>query len=248
MRHFWHRWILFWETDKILTVLLILLVTVSFVVTPVSPAGNIRSLFGDVVFSLLLLSGIATVRREKPWIFRLVATVAIGALGVHWFARVSPAGKYEIGNAIADLVVQATFAMVVLAKVLRAGTVSLHRIQGAVAVYLLLGLAWASAYEWVALTDPGAFTGTGVSDTPVFSWNYYSFVTLTTMGYGDITPVNPVARSLATAEALCGQLYLAILIARLVALEISSHSLANNPQQSSPCQQSSIKKRTASMS
>lgn len=53
---------------------------------------------------------------------------------------------------------------------------------------------------------------------------YYSLVTLTTMGYGDITPVHPVARSLATAEALTGQLHLAILISRLVALELQARS------------------------
>ena len=109
-------------------------------------------------------------------------------------------------------------ALVVLAQTFRAGPVNFHRIQGAVAAYLLLGLAWALAYELVSLLAAGAFSfaGSGGPERPDFV--YFSFVTLTTVGYGDVTPVHPVARSLAVAEALTGQLYPAILLARLVSL------------------------------
>ena len=114
----------------------------------------------------------------------------------------------------------AILSLVVLAMVLRPGTVSRRRLEGAVAAYLLLGLAWAAAYEWVAPLDPAAFSGAASGGSQ--SWSYYSFVTLSTMGYGDILPVAPVARSLAVAEAITGQLYLAILISRLVALELQA--------------------------
>ena len=94
--------------------------------------------------------------------------------------------------------------------------------DGAGAVYLLLGLTWASAYELLHILRPEVWTG-AASEAPVSqTWIYYSFVTLTTMGYGDITPVHPVARSLAILEAVTGQLYLAITLARLVALHIKS--------------------------
>ena len=109
-------------------------------------------------------------------------------------------------------------AMVVLAQTFRAGPVNRHRIEGAVAAYLLLGLAWALAYELVGLLAAGAFSGTGRSGPERPDLVYFSFVTLTTVGYGDVTPVHPVARSLAVAEALTGQLYPAILLARLVSL------------------------------
>jgi len=96
--------------------------------------------------------------------------------------------------------------------------VTAQRVQGAVAAYLLLGLAWAAAYAFVAALAPGAFATARPESTHSRSYLYFSFVTLTTLGYGDITPVHHAARSLAMLEALTGQLYPAILIARLVTL------------------------------
>jgi hypothetical protein len=103
---------------------------------------------------------------------------------------------------------------------LKKGPITAYRIQGAIAVYLLLGLAWAHTYDLIEYLSPGAFTGTITDSARFSSWMYFSFVTLATLGYGDITPMHPVARSLAVAEAITGQLYLAILIARLVSQEL----------------------------
>jgi len=91
-------------------------------------------------------------------------------------------------------------------------------------VLLLLGLIWASAYELLHLIHPDAFSGAVGNAPGALTWIYYSFVTLTTMGYGDITPVHPIARSLAISEALAGQLYIAVTLARLMALHVSSGS------------------------
>ena len=112
-------------------------------------------------------------------------------------------------------------ALIVLVQAFRAGPVTMHRIEGAIAAYLLLGITWASAYHFMRLLDPGAFTGAGMgAGTGAASFMYFSFVTLTTVGYGDVAPVHEVARSLAILEALTGQLYPAILLARLVSLEV----------------------------
>ena len=134
-------------------------------------------------------------------------------------------GPFSVqATAAAGLVSVAAMALVVLAQAFRAGPVNVHRIQGAVAAYLLLGLVWALAYELVALVAAGAFSGTGLGGAGRPDFIYFSFVTLTTVGYGDVTPVHPVARSLAVAEALTGQLYPAILLARLVSLATGSRS------------------------
>lgn len=117
--------------------------------------------------------------------------------------------------------------VVVLGAVLRPGKVTGDKIAGAVCVYLLLGLAWAMVYGLIAILQPGAFnappdmqlfgTHGGGSE---YAFIYYSFVTLTTLGYGEVTPASSFARTFAWIEAITGQLYIAILVARLVALQI----------------------------
>lgn len=104
-------------------------------------------------------------------------------------------------------------------------------IQAAIAAYLLFGLGWANAYLLVMQRNPHSFHSTvGLSSSSSVEWYYYNYVTLTTVGYGEITPLTRVARALATGEAVTGQLYLAVLIARLIGMEIiySQQKLAQN--------------------
>lgn len=223
IRRFWTALSRFWETDASLSVLLILLILLELVLPPFWPhTGPDRPRpVVDVFFSLVLVAGMAAVSREGRWLFRAVVVFGLVALPMRWGAWIYPGVEFALWRVATTVVAVALLTLVVLAKVLRPGMITSHRIQGAVAAYLLLALGWAGAYEWVALTHPAAFAG-GVGDVEGPQWIYYSLVTLTTMGYGDITPVHPVARSLAAAEALTGQLYLAILISRLVALELQS--------------------------
>src|SRR5208337_1410535 len=114
---------------------------------------------------------------------------------------------------------------VVIAQVFRDGPVTAHRIRGAIVIYLLLGVMWAFTYQVVALTIPQAFRLpegliAGEPDALRRELTYFSVVTLTTTGYGDITAVHPVARTLVMLEALVGQLYPAIVLAWLVSLAI----------------------------
>src|SRR5262249_31801242 len=99
-----------------------------------------------------------------------------------------------------------------------------RRVQGSVAVYLLLGLFWAVSYQLVELLQPGSFSiGARKSGIDLQQLGYFSFTTLTTLGLGDILPVSPLARSLVALEALVGQLFPVILIARLVTMETEYH-------------------------
>src|SRR5262249_54028116 len=118
------------------------------------------------------------------------------------------------------------FVAVVLAHTLRAGPINFHRVQGAVAAYLLLGMTWAHAYALLATLRPGAFAGPVNATGGPRAWCYFRFLPLATLGYGDILPVHPVARSLATLEAVTGSLYLAILVARLVSLAVTQSGSA----------------------
>lgn len=206
----------FWESDPGLSVFLGVLVLFLFVVAPLAVReGSGRSVVVDVGLTALLLAGVAALSR-RPAVKAALFVLVVGATVVRW-------GPFSVqATAAAALVSVAAMTFVVFAQAFRAGPVNLHRIQGAVAAYLLLGLTWALAYELVAHLAAGAFSGTGLGGSERPDFVYFSFVTLTTVGYGDVTPVHPVARSLAIAEALTGQLYPAILLARLVSLATGS--------------------------
>ncbi len=96
-------------------------------------------------------------------------------------------------------------------------------IMGAICAYFLMGLVWAFAYSTLEFFQPGSFQmPPGTVNQETFA--YYSYVTLTTLGYGEITPISAPARSFAILEAMIGQLYLAVLIARLVGIHIAQSS------------------------
>ena len=108
--------------------------------------------------------------------------------------------------------------------------ISPNRIVGAVCVYLLLGVMWSLAYNVLEYLQPGSFKGLSELVSPTWNpdWIYFSFVTITTLGYGDITPITQTARSLAVAEAIVGQFYIAVLVAGLVSAYISSKRDSND--------------------
>jgi len=214
----------FWSTDRSLSVLLASLVLVIFVIQPLQAVGVAGRLLMAVFFSFILISGVAAVAKNT------VTTGVVGGVVVVTLVvrglRLSHGGE---SLAISDTAISSLFcivlAVVVLAQVFRKGPVTWYRIQGAVAFYLLLGLAWAGAYELIELRWPNAFVPTSSAAMnpnadPTARFVYFSFVTLTTVGYGDITAAHPFARSLVTLEALIGQLFPAILLARLVSMEL----------------------------
>ena len=212
MSRAWRAMRRFWQSDPGLSIFLGLLVLVLFVLPPlIDPVGGERSRVLDLGFSALLLAGVAALS-VRPAARAALLVVVTAATVVRW-------GPFSAqATASAGLVSIAAMTLVVLAQTFRAGPVNVHRIQGAVAAYLLLGLAWALAYELVDLRAIQAFSFTNPAQRQRHDFVYFSFVTLTTVGYGDLTPVHPAARSLAVAEALTGQLYPAILLARLVSL------------------------------
>lgn len=109
-------------------------------------------------------------------------------------------------------------------QVLFTGPIDTNKIVGAICIYLLMGLVWALSYLLIAQATPGAFNG--LEQLPWYEnfadVSYYSYVTLTTLGYGDISPVAPVARFLVYMEAIVGVFYMAILVASLIGIRTSA--------------------------
>lgn len=208
-----------WQSQANLSLFLALELLIAFVLPSLGFGRHNTRLYSDLGFSILLLSGIA-IAWGRPKLFAIAAVVGGSALVVRWMAWGLGSVKASLWDDGATILAIIVIAFVLLAQIFRTGRVTHVRIQGAIAVYLLFGVAYAHAYHVVGILHPGAFSAQSGELSVPSDWVYFSFVTLTTVGYGDITPAIPIAKSLAIGEALVGQLYLAIMVARLVAMEL----------------------------
>ncbi len=210
----------FWKTDRGLTLFLVTLLVIAFVVYPLRREALLNDLVLSALYSLVLFCGVAAVstRRRDRWI---AGTVAVATLVFRWATNFVPGKPVLTISHVLTLVFLGMMAAVVLTQVYRAGPITVHRIVGAVAAYVLLGISWAEGYQLVALLTPRAFVSSSGAPVVAADLTYFSFVTLTTVGYGDITALSSIARSMALLEALTGQLFPAILIARLVSMEVA---------------------------
>ncbi len=187
---------------------------------------HVLDLLNNLALSLLLLTGVLALTRHKSLqlVFAVIVPLIILVRWVRVIFGVTWLGGWDI---FFSLVSALTFTVVVLGHVFKAGPITGHRIQGAVAAYLLIAISFALAYFLLEFLIPSSFQFPGgaiVLDEQ--SWKvfyYFSTSTLTTLGYGDVIPVHAVARSLSMAEALIGQLYPAILLARMVSLHTQTH-------------------------
>ncbi len=221
------RWILekftsFWWGEKGPSGLLVLLVA-SFLLSPLLKSAP-GKLLSTLFFSLLLLSGVTTMWEKRlPRIG--AAVVAVATFTFTWLKHFNPdSGPVQVGSELLTCCYLALLTGVVLVHVFKDGTVTASRVQGAVAGYVLIGLTWATIYRILELFHPGSLvvsTSAAGITTFVGEWDftYFSFVTLTTLGYGDIIPIHPAARVFVIFEALIGQLFPATLLARLVSLQ-----------------------------
>ncbi len=214
-----------WTTDVALTTLLVSLLIYIFFLYPLGLIGSFRPL-PTVLFSLILITGAIAASRNR--IFRmLVFSWGLLALILLWVRYLFPYQTLMFVANCLGLFFLVLLTSLILGQVLREGPTTYHRITGAVAAYLLIGMIWSLAYYLVTLWIPGAFSiqapiATGGRESLQSQLFYFSFVTLTTIGYGDIAAVHPTVRMLVILEGVVGQLFPAILIARLVSLQVQS--------------------------
>jgi len=213
----------FWSGDLGLTLVTISLVVLIFVITPLREAGLPGRLFFDLVFVTLMVFAALTIKQSRlAKVFAIVlilASAAVLAAGrLHPTPFLTELGSFLL---VATLLL---FVRIVLLVMFRGGPITWSRIQGGICAYLLLGMAWASAFQLVEQLIPGSFnfvTAPTDIDQLTSKLIYFSFGTLTTVG-SSITPMHPFARSLTIAEAIVGQLFPATLIGALVAMAMES--------------------------
>ena len=213
----------YWENDWSLTALLVSLCAQFFVIAPLTELGYDVGPIGSIVFTLLLLSGVFAVARSGVTTI-LFSAVALIAVAVHLTRYTSFGAHWLLADAVSSFVASGLLAAIVFVQVFRAGPITIRRIQGAIAAYMLIALMFAAIYVCIDVQQSGCLRWHAADPRrrphPTGRFAYFSFCTLTTVGYGDIVAVHPFARSMAMLEALIGQLFPAVLLARLVSLEI----------------------------
>jgi hypothetical protein len=205
-----------------LTALLVIEVLLIFLVMPLSGMAVIPYFVVPAMFALLVVAILVVTSRSRVAVLIVLVAVVLSPLGA--FVRAEhPSAVTEWLSTGGRLLALAVLSWVIAGAVFGPGQVTLHRVQGAVVLYLNFAIFFFLIYRLLYTLTPQAFTGLPpghVEQGAGAALLYFSFTTLTTAGYGDITPLHPMARNIANLEAVIGQLYPATLLARLVSLEI----------------------------
>jgi hypothetical protein len=210
--------------DRVLTGLTLLIVLDLFVVVPLGATHAISIRPISIALVLALVCGVLVVSQNiVPAVGIVVALLLLSAALVV---------RGRGGDVTIDICLEATgwllVGLVIIWVVARAvfgpGRITYHRVIGTILLYLTIGVVFVALYTLVGALAPGSFTGLKIHDRVSLPPDlvYFSFTTITTVGYGDIVPVHPFARSLSNLEAILGQLYPATVLARMVSLELGS--------------------------
>jgi hypothetical protein len=175
------------------------------------------------LISIVLIAATYAIANSRRYAIAAILLI-VPSLLLQWTYFFYETRDLLLASRLASLFVMVFVLLVLLRDVIRAKTpVPKNIIWGAIAVYLLLGMTWSTFYSIIEILTPGSFAYTlnpemilGASD-----FLYFSFVTIATLGYGDIVPMTAQARSFAILEAITGALYLAILISKLVGMASS---------------------------
>jgi len=214
----------FWSGDLGLTLVSLSLGILIFVIFPLRQVGLSGRFFIDCVMITLMVSGALVMNQSRIITGITIAIVIVGAC-ILWTSRFYPSPLLRQFSSAFSVLILLLYVRIVLLVMFRQGPVSWSRIQGGICAYLLTGMAWASAYDLVEQIHPGSFHFVSQPmnmDELTSKLIYFSFATLTTVGFGDVLPIFPFARSLAIAEAIVGQLFPAILIGALVAMAMQA--------------------------
>jgi hypothetical protein len=193
---------------------LLLLVLISTYLLSAFSLSKVAQPIQVALFAAVLLLALRTSQLTRRWTLAVAAVTVIGSVA----AAAAVVGGTDTGAGLAEIwrgLVLLLTAVFIVRQVLAQPTVTIQSIYGALSAYLILGLMFAAFYSAIShLYTVPFFTDREIANTQTFQ--YFSFTTLTTLGYGDFTAAGSGGRAIAVMEALTGQVFLATLVARLV--------------------------------
>jgi voltage-gated potassium channel len=192
--------------------------------------------FIDALMACLLFLALLTLRPSpiamRIGAFLLFMLLALSAIALEYSSLVLHASSAIILLGFFSYIIYGIGCFIITTQ-----KVNTNIVYAALCVYLFIGVGWGQGYLFLELMQSGSFGGlealsdAGNLDAQIHSFTYLSFVTLTTLGYGELVPLTPLARSLCFVEAIVGQFYIATFVARLVAMQIQYGDRCDHPSQ-----------------
>ena len=208
----------FWTKESGLSGMLVLLFVLHFVIVPLFGSYSSFMVIINVFWMLFLIAGIISLSKSKKQTV-LLSIIPFLFILFNWIMVFEKAPFVVLTDIILTIATFGLLIYLVLLKVFEPGPITEYRVIGSIVVYMLLANLWSVIYLFIYQHIPGAFQitlPTFESNTLEANFMYFSYITITTTGFGEIVPLHPFARAMVQVEAIIGVLYPVILIGRLV--------------------------------
>jgi voltage-gated potassium channel len=192
-------------------------------VYPFMENNNNLNLIFNIVFSLILLSAVYAVSHDVKR-FLIGVVLGIPVLIGNWFFLTT---SFAFIDYIFEILFYTYTIWILMDSIFKSKKVTMDLLMGAISVYLLLGILFAAVYSMIEFHSPNSLRFEEEKEVERSDIFYYSYSTLTTLGYGDVTPINKSIKSIAIIEVIFGQMYIAIMISKLVGIYIYQSTVKN---------------------
>jgi hypothetical protein len=208
----------FWDKESGLSGMLILLFMMHFILIPIFGSNSSFMITINVFWMLFLVAGIISLSKSKKQTF-LLTIIPFFFILFGWITVFERTPFVLFADIFFTIATFGLLIVLVLKKIFEPGPITEYRVIGSIVVYMILANLWSVIYLFIYEQIPGAFQITlpaFESNTLQANFLYFSYITITTTGFGEVVPLHPIARSMVQIEAIIGVLYPVILIGRLV--------------------------------
>jgi hypothetical protein len=199
---------------------LLIAILLQLLVYPFLEGVAYKSVIMNILSTFVLITAVYAIGFGRKQLFTAIALGGFAFVGIWYVLFIEPRYYLAILSVICRISFNVYVIFLILVSLFRVKQVTFNTIYGAVSVYLLIGTTFSMLYTLMETLTPGSFF---IDETRSLDFVFFSFTTLTTLGYGDITPVSAYARTATSLQAIIGVLYTAILISRFVGIYISQY-------------------------